>query len=73
MNTSIPRTNSHRKHVVVFIFICKPKCSFPDSNFRDLLFEVSVNSEIINRFNTSHEFWEKFCGRNKSLKKARLL
>ena len=47
-----------------FTFICKPESSIPNSNFRDLLFEVFVNNEIINRFVTSHEFWEKFEARN---------
>ena len=56
-----------------FMFICKPESSIPDSNFKDLLSEVFVNNEIINRFDTSHKFWEKFEARNKFLKKARLL
>ena len=55
-----------------FTFICKPESSIPNSNFRDLLFEVFVNNEIINRFVTSHEFWEKFDARN-TFKKARLI
>ena len=39
-----------------FMFICKPESSIPDSNFKDLLSEVFVNNEIINRFDTSHKF-----------------
>ena len=52
---------------VLFIFICKPESSVTDSNFRNLLFGVVDNNEISNRFNTFHEFWEKFDARNKSL------
>ena len=54
---------------MLFVFICKPESSNPDSDFMDLLFEVFVNNEIINRFDTSHDSWEKFDARNKSLKK----
>lgn len=56
-----------------FMFICKPESSIPDSNFKDLLSEVFVNNEIINRFNTSHKFWKKFEARNKFLKKSQVI
>ena len=52
-----------------FIFICKVKSDLPDSKFRDVLFEVIVENEILHRFDTSHEFWENYSARNKSLKK----
>lgn len=43
--------------------------------YRDWLFEMIVLNEVHCRFNTSHEFWETFSARNKSLqkKKTRLL
>ena len=52
-----------------FIFICKVKSDLPDSKFRDVLFEMIVENEILHRFDTSHEFWENYSARNKSLKK----
>ena len=54
-----------------FIFICKVKSDLPDSKFRDVLFEVIVKNEILHRFDASHEFWENYSARNKSLKKKR--
>ena len=41
----------------------------PVSKFRDFLFEVIVDNEILHRFGTSHEFWKNYSARNKSLKK----
>ena len=42
----------------LFILICKPESNLPDSKFRDVLFEVIVENEILHRFDTSYEFWE---------------
>ena len=52
-----------------FISICKPESNIPDEKFRDVLFEVICENDILHRFDTSHKFWEKFCVRNTSLKK----
>ena len=52
-----------------FIFICKPSCNIPNEKFRDALFEVIINSKILNRFDTSHKFWDRFNVRNKDLRK----
>ena len=41
----------------------------PNSKFRDVLFEVIVENEILHRFDTSQEFWKNYSDRNKSLKK----
>ena len=54
---------------VFFIFTCKPECDFPDSQFRDVLFEVIKANRIWERFDTSDEFWERYSTRDKSLKK----
>ena len=54
---------------VFFIFICKPESDLYDSKFKDVLFEVIVENELLHRFDTSHEFWENYSARNKSLKK----
>ena len=39
---------------VFFIFICKPESNLPDPKFRDVLFEVIRENEILHRFDTSH-------------------
>ena len=52
-----------------FISICKPESNIPDEKFRDVLFEVICENDILHRFDTSHKFWEKFGVRNTSLKK----
>ena len=54
---------------VFFIFICKPESCTPDSQFRDVLFEVIINKNILHRFDTLHKFWEKYSVRNESLRK----
>ena len=52
-----------------FIFICKPEGNTPGEKFRDVLFEVICGNEILQRFDTSHKFWETFGLRNTFLKK----
>ena len=54
---------------LVFVFICKLENNIPDEQFRDKIFAVIVSTEIANRFNRSHKFWEKFSVRNETLKK----
>ena len=54
---------------VFFIFICKPESCTPDSQFRDVLFEVIINNDILHRFAISHKFWEKYSVRNESVRK----
>ena len=54
---------------VFFIFICKPESDLPDAKFRDVLFEVICANEILQRFDTSLEFWERYFVKNASLKK----
>ena len=54
---------------VFFIFICKPKCDFSDSQFKDVLFEVIKANRILERFDTSDKFWDRYSIRDKSLKK----
>ena len=50
-----------------FIFICKPESCTPDSQFRDVLFDVIINNDILYRFDTSHKSLEKYSVRNESL------
>lgn len=54
---------------MLFIFFCKPESTFPDSTYRDCLFEVIVPNEIYHHFDTWHKFWDRFSGRNASLEK----
>ena len=53
-----------------FTFICKPQCDLPDSQFRDVLFEVIKANRISERFSTSDEIWHRYSIRDKSLKKT---
>ena len=54
---------------IFFIFICKPSCNIPNEKFHDVLFEVIISKKILNQFDTSHEFWDRFNVRNKDLRK----
>ena len=58
-------------YICVFvIFIYKPECYLPDSQFRDVLFEVIKTNRIVERFDTSDEFWDRYSIRKKSLNKT---
>lgn len=50
---------------VFFIFICNPESNLPDEKFRDVLFEIIGENEILHRFDRSHKFWEKILGKKK--------
>ena len=39
---------------VFFIFFCRPESNLPDGKFRDVLFEVMKENDILHRFDTSH-------------------
>ena len=54
---------------VFFIFICKSESCTPDSQFREVLFEVIISNNILHRFDTSHKFWGKYSFRKESLRK----
>ena len=56
---------------VFFIFICKPKCDFSGSQFKDVLFEVIKANRILERFDTSDKLWDRYSIGDKSLKKKR--
>ena len=55
---------------IFFIFTCNPSFNVPNENFFNVLFEVIINSKILNRFNTSHKFWDGFNVRNTNLRKT---
>ena len=54
---------------VFFIFVCKPESDLSGVKLRDVLFEVICENEILQRLDTSQEFWERHSVRNASLKK----
>ena len=54
---------------LLFRIICSQENSILDDKFRDIIFEVIVQNNILSRFDTSHEYWQKFNIRNKDLEK----
>ena len=55
---------------IYFFFICKLESYAPDSAFRDVLFEVIIKNDVLQRFDTSPKFWEKYGVRNENLKRS---
>ena len=53
-----------------FIFICDLECSLPESEARKVIFECMINSDIFDRLDISHDFWEKFGVQDKKKKKV---
>lgn len=43
-----------------FSFVRDPASNMINKKYRDIIFEMIIASEIYNRFDTSHEFWDKF-------------
>ena len=43
-----------------FLFISDPNSETPENQFRDIIFEVITTSKIHKRFDSLHEFWDKF-------------
>ena len=43
-----------------FIFICRPERNLPNGKFRNILFEVIKENEILHQFDKSHKFWKIF-------------
>ena len=43
-----------------FAIISDPSSTYPECDVRDILFEIFVKTEIYDRFDTSHPFWQKF-------------
>ena len=53
----------------IYVFICKPESCAPDWVFRDVLFEVIIKNDVLHRFDTLHNFWERYKVRNEHLRK----
>ena len=43
-----------------FVIISDPSSTYPECDVRDILFEIFVKTEVFDRFDTSHQFWQKF-------------
>ena len=52
------------------MLVCKPEWDVPDEKFRDCIFEIIVYNAVIEMFDTSHEFWEKYSNRNQNWKRS---
>ena len=52
-----------------FLFVSDTDRDVPESKHKDIIFEVITASEVYNRFESSHEYWEKFDARNEDLRK----
>ena len=53
-----------------FIFICKLECCIPESDFRNVLFEIFKHSKIGPRLEVSDDFWQQFKMQNKGTRKV---
>ena len=52
-----------------FVFICNFESVLPESEARKVIFECLVNSEVLARLDTSHDFWKGFNVQDKTKKK----
>ena len=53
-----------------FLFASDLSSDIPESKYRDIIFEVIIASEIYNRFDSSHRFWEDFNTTKENLRKC---
>ena len=54
---------------VQFLFICKENSKQKDIVYRDVIFEVIKANDIVNRFDTSHKYWDRFSIRDEKTRK----
>lgn len=52
-----------------FLFVSNPNSDVPESKYRDIVFEVITSSEVYERSDSSHEYWDRFGTRNGDLRK----
>ena len=45
---------------IFFVFICKITCTINEKCSRDIIFEVLTKSKILERLDSSDDFWERF-------------
>ena len=53
-----------------FVFICKLECCIPESDFRNVLFEIFKHSKIGPRLDVSDKFWQQFNMQNEGTRKV---
>ena len=54
---------------IFFLFICHLNSIVDEITARNIIFEVMINSKILNRLDLSDDFWNQFGVQNKKLKK----
>ena len=59
----LPYFNRYRQYSLSFILISGAKSDYKESKIRDIIFEVTVETKIYKRFDTSHPFWKNFNAR----------
>ena len=52
-----------------FVFFSKSESKVPEEIFRAIIFLVIINSNVLERFDASDEFWEQFGVRKKNTRK----
>ena len=52
-----------------FLLVSYPNSDGPKSKYRDIIFEVITSSEVYKRFDSSHEYWNRFGTKNGDLRK----
>ena len=53
-----------------FLFVNDPSSGVPKSKYTGITFEVMTASVVYNKFDSSHEYWERFSARKEDLKKV---
>ena len=53
-----------------FMFVSYPNSDMLESKYREIIFEVVIVSEIYNRFDSLHEYWENINTRKENLRKC---
>lgn len=51
------------------LYVSYPSSNIPGSNYRNIIFEVIIASEVYNRFNSSDKYWQSFDARKGNLRK----
>ena len=53
-----------------FLFVSDPKNDICEKKYRDIIFEAIIASKIYERFDSLHEYWEKFSVRKENMRKC---
>ena len=66
----LPYLNRADSTGVKFIFVSDPKSNICKKKFRYITSEVIIAHKIYERFDSLHEYWEKFYSRKENLRKC---